>query len=290
MEDDIYSEREQAKREPVPYQYDEIPEGLRHQIFYVLGDIARTLSYVEAFVQGWREEWAGIWDIYCRKNQVPPEENDARAAKTKCRQIISGKDMKATFDIIEIAFGLMAKHDFPQNGLKTKTKELNNYFRKASFGYQLESNKMMRSDSEYLHSEAVVPTLEFLQDDGFESASEEFLTAHEHYQYGRYDDCITKATAAFESVMKLICERRRWKYGTGRTDDLVEALSKKGFIPNYLKSYFRLGLPPLRHKQSSAHGRGSAEEPHDYMAGYALHLAAANILFLIKLDKSSRAE
>ncbi len=65
---------------------------------------------------------------------------------------------------------------------------------------------MVRIDSKYLHQEVVVSTLGLLRGKGFESANEEFLTAHKHYRNGEYRDCITNANASFESVMKVICK------------------------------------------------------------------------------------
>ncbi len=76
---------------------------------------------------------------------------------------------------------------------------------------------------------------------------------------------------------------------------LVQRLLDKEFIPNYLQLHFealasvlKSGLIPLRHKRSSSHGHETKLEVPAYMAGYALHLAATNILFLVQKVESDK--
>ena len=126
---DLFSERGQAKQEPIPYQYDKIPHRLHEQILYVLKDI----SILES-----------VWDIYCRQTGMPSEINNADTFKPVFRNIMRKNDIKSTFDIIEIAFQFSERQGVSQDILKIKTDELNNYFRKASFGYQLKENRMVR--------------------------------------------------------------------------------------------------------------------------------------------------
>lgn len=132
MDYDIYSEREQAKQGPVPYQYDKIPHRLDNQILYVLEDIIDLPS---------------AWNAYCRQKGMPSEINNARSAKLLFRNSMRKNDLKSAFDVIEIAFQLAAKQGVSQDVLKYKTDELNNYFQKASFGYQLIENRIVRIDS-----------------------------------------------------------------------------------------------------------------------------------------------
>ena len=61
------------------------------------------------------------------------------------------------------------------------------------------------------------------------------------------------------------------------------------FLPSYLDNSFdqlaatlKSGLPKVRGEES-AHGQGATpRETPDYVAAYALHLAAAKILFLVE--------
>ena len=65
---------------------------------------------------------------------------------------------------------------------KSAVNELNQRFREHGVGYQYESGKMIRVDSEFIHSEAVKPALTMLSGPIYEGANAEFRSAHEHYR------------------------------------------------------------------------------------------------------------
>ena len=68
---------------------------------------------------------------------------------------------------------------------------------------------------------------------------------------------------------------------------------QKNLLPDYLDASFdqltatlKSGLPKVRNA-ASAHGQGATpREIPDYVAAYALHLAAAKILFLVEAHKA----
>ena len=107
-----------------------------------------------------------------------------------------------------------------------------------------------------------------------------------NYRAGETKDAITDANNAFESTLKTICEQRCWQYVPGaRVSDLLNVMRKNGLLPDYLDASFeqlvatlKSGLPKVRNEVGT-HGQGtSPRETPDYVAAYALHLAAANIL------------
>ena len=115
-------------------------------------------------------------------------------------------------------------------GVKQKAddaiKELNFRFRDAGIGYQFESGKIIRLDSELLHDEVVRPALRLLRDPRFSGPEGEFLAAHAHYRAGEYKDCVTDALNAFESTMKAICDIKGWEYSKGaRASDLLTCVT-----------------------------------------------------------------
>ena len=67
-------------------------------------------------------------------------------------------------------------------------------------------------EDEILHQQAISPTLLLLTEPHFTSANEEFLEALSHYRKGEYRDCALKCGNSFESVMKVICDRKQWPY------------------------------------------------------------------------------
>ena len=110
---------------------------------------------------------------------------------------------------------------------------------------------------------------------------DEFLSAHAHYRAGEYEDAILDANRAFESTMKVICEIRGWDYQKARgAGDLIGIISDNGLLPRYLIATLQSGLPRLRN-EAGGHGQGATpRETPRHVAGYALHLAAANIVLL----------
>ena len=175
--------------------------------------------------------------------------------------------------------------------------KLNRCFQERSVGYQYESGQMIRIDSEFAHSEVVKPALSMLSDPMYEGANAEFLKAHEHYRAGSYKECMNECLKAFESCIKAICEQRGWDYNeTDTINRLIAIIFERGLIPDFMESHLSAlrkalrntlesGVPTVRNRLSG-HGQGSEEVPvPEYMAAYALHLTASNILFLAKANE-----
>ena len=153
---------------------------------------------------------------------------------------------------------------------------------------------IIRIDAELVHSELVKPALGFLGEPGFEGPRDEFLKAHAHYRAGETKDAVTNANNAFESTLKTVCDRRGWAYQRGaRASDLLRIVREQGLLPDYLDRSFdqlaatlKSGLPKVRGEEG-AHGQGAKpRETPSYVAAYALHLAAAKILFIAEAHKS----
>ena len=174
--------------------------------------------------------------------------------------------------------------------------ELNRRFLEHSVGYQYESGQIMRVDSQFIHSEVVKPALLFLSDPMYKGANEEFLNAHEHYRKGRHKECLNDCLKAFESCLKIICQKNSWNYTKKDTANrLIGIVFAHGLIPPFMQSHFlalkkalKSGVPPVRNDQS-AHGQGPDEVTvPEYIAAYILHLTASNILLLAKADEEMK--
>ena len=323
---DLYSERQKrARQEQDPYTYDEIPEGLRWQVFCVLKNLITEYERADVWSSTPNVMWTKFWNDVCQEKQLfsSPEGTPQVALYTYPYQrllhhyqpegtpqvalytyLMQQAGVEDVLDIIEIAFQFIGDGKFYILGEEAPARpayfqainDMNTYFQRKSVGYQLvigsRSGEVLitRIDSEFLHSETVVPALTLLREEGFDAAHKKFLSAHKHYRDGKHGDCITHANSAFESTMKTICDQRGWKYGRGTAKDLIGILHKNGLITGpsqkhlkQLADILESGLPLLRDQQSSAHGQGTnAAEPPAHTAAYALHLAAANILFLVQ--------
>ena len=213
--------------------------------------------------------------------------------------------MEKTLDVIELSFLYIDRvvRNQPNIYLRPKISpdeainELNYRFREHGVGYQYESGKIIKMDSQFIHSEAIKPTLIMLSAPMYEGANEEFLKAHEHYREGRYKECLNECLKAFESCLKTICKKRKWHYDGEKdtANNLIQIVLRNGLIPTFMESHFsglksalQSGLPTIRNRRAG-HGQGPEKVVvPEYVAAYALHLTASNILLLAKADENMK--
>ncbi len=111
------------------------------------------------------------------------------------------------------------------------------------------------------------------------------------FQYSRLDEAIEKLNQRFEE------HRIGYQFQNGqlikRTDQYVHEEFEHHLIPSMLESQFtqlrgllETGLPTVRNR-TSGHGQGAAPiVVPKFVAEYALHLAAANIVFLVHANEA----
>ena len=228
--------------------------------------------------------------------------------KERCEWFLLNANTNEALDIIELSFrcirGLSQHMDqsalqaFTSQSAEDAIDELNYRFREHGVGYQFVEGEIVRVDSQYIHAEVVKPAVSLLNTVGFGGASDEFLKAHEHYRRGRHGEAMTEALKAFESTMKAICDANGWQYReTAAAKDMIKVMFDNHLLPTYMTDHFaglrktlEAGLPTVRNK-NSGHGQGLfAKKVPDYFAGYALHLAATNIVFLVEAHEALNQE
>jgi hypothetical protein len=143
--------------------------------------------------------------------------------------------------------------------------------------------KVVLKENEILHSNAMEPALILLQQPHFLNANKEFLAALEDYRKGDFNDCIVKSCSAFESVLKVICDRKRWSYKqTDTASTLVKTVLSKTSLDNYFESLLLI-IATLRNRLGSAHGAGTtAKQPSRHVAQYALNVTASATVLLVQ--------
>jgi hypothetical protein len=212
------------------------------------------------------------------------------------------ENIEKALDVIEISFRLVknvAGDYYYKQYAEVKIEpeeaisELNVRFHEHGIGYQFESGEIIRIDSKYIHAETVKPTLDVLSDNIYTGANVEFLKAHEHYRHKRYKECLNECLKSFESTMKIISEKRKWKYNSNDTaKTLLDICFRNGLIPGFFQAQFsslrtslESGIPTVRNKLSG-HGQGVEQrEVPQYMARYLLNLTATSILLLTDAEK-----
>jgi len=142
--------------------------------------------------------------------------------------------------------------------------------------------KIIKKDDELIHSEVLKPVLNLLSDPRYKTANVEFLDALEDYRKGDYGDCLTKSCSAFESVMKIICNNKGWKYKqTDSAGDLIKIMMDKLKIESYFESLFMI-IATLRNRLSKSHGAGvQIKTASPNLARYSLNSTASAIIFLV---------
>ena len=308
----LFSKRQKRLRGEVPdvYVYNDLPEPLRVQIVHIWMDVlgnqdqARTRRSVgktyEFIVQSLCHEY-GVFILPGAKQHYGSRE----PIEDLVDFFMKERDIERAIDAIQLSF--QAIHIFtrdidylgrrnPSEKADSAIEELNDRFKEHGIGYQLTNGQIIRRDSEFIYSEVVKPALKLLDQPHFAGAQEEFLKAHEHHRKGNAKEALSEYLKAFESVMKTICGKRGWQYGSSATArPLIQACFDNGLIPPFweshyssLRSLLESGVPTGRNKLSG-HGQGTTPTTvPNHLVAYMLHMTASAIVFLAEADKNLR--
>lgn len=171
--------------------------------------------------------------------------------------------------------------------------DLNERFRENGLGYEYVNGEIVRIDNIALHTEVVRHALNLLTDPTFENANEEYLKAHEHYRIGNNKESLNECLKAFETTMKIICSRNKWKYEkTDTAKTLINILLSNKFLPGYNESQLNalnqqlVGTIPTVRNKNSGHGQGEVKiiVPKS-LVKYMLYTTAATINLLVETQK-----
>lgn len=141
-------------------------------------------------------------------------------------------------------------------------------------------------ENEVLYVNATEPTLTLLSEPAFSQANAEFREALKDYRKGDYRDCVTKCGSSFESVMKVICDRKKWPY---QQTDTVSKLLKTILQQTTLDSFYEqpiMLIATIRNRYSTAHGAGTQQKTvSKHVANYVINATASAILLLVDETK-----
>ncbi len=143
--------------------------------------------------------------------------------------------------------------------------------------------KVIRKDSLVTHNYAIKPVLALLTEKHFYAANHEFIESLEDFRKGDFGDCLTKCASAFESTLKIICERKKWKYSaTDTVAPLLKTVIKNSSMDNFFEQPILL-IATMRNRLSTAHGSGvTPRAVSSAQAEFAINATAAAILLLVK--------
>jgi hypothetical protein len=308
---DLFSKRKKRLEKgavPDVYQYDELPKPLRVQISLIWD--ASIGPYGEdrfGYDLPTNRFWRFVHGSMCKEKGVYALSDRSMNEQVQCHEYLLNAGTDDALDIIELSFQvidrLVPQMTYEELGrVKPSQKpddainELNYRFREHGVGYQYVDGMIVRVDSQLIHAEVVKPALSLLSGPGFEGPEEEFIRAFDHYRHGDYKEAVAEALKAFESAMKAICKIHKWPHDPNATaKPLLDVLFARGLVQPELQTHFaglrsalESGLPTLSNR-TSRHGQGPEPKPiPPYFAGHALHLVAANIVFLVEAHKALR--
>ena len=301
---DLYSKRRKRERGEFPdvYQYENIPVSFRVQFIHMTR---------EAFTHknGWITDEA--IKLITQINNILRREYGVFKLAGKYDEglneifnfVLQTEEYEKTLDVIEIVFRVIDKsirnnrYYFNENlDIDLLIEELNQRFKETGLGYQYESGELIRVDSQFIHSEAVKPVIKLLNESRYQSVNEEFLSAHEHYRHGKYEESTTDCLKSLESLLKTICTNKNWTYDKkDNASKLIEIVLKNELIPSFmdsqlntLRALLESGVPTVRNKLAG-HGQGPiSRSMPNYFATYVLHLTATTMLLLATAADQAR--
>lgn len=300
---DIFSKRQKRIRGDVPdvYNYDEFPNPFRVQVIHIWKEVIGGENEIIL-----RPEVKRIYDAIvstlCREYgvfQLPNESRPHSRFEELANFLLQERNVDRVIDAIELSFRIVLYQARSSNRSDRNQKaidELNRRFREHGIGFQFVDGRIIRVDTEYIHAEVVRPTLGLLNQRRYAGAQEEFLSAHQHYRKGEMKEALNDCLKAFESVMKTICDKRKWGYPKGASARaLIDVCLQNELIPGFWQSHYsslrtllESGVPTGRNKLSG-HGQGPVPVVvPGHLAAYMLHMTAAAIAFLAEADLQMR--
>ena len=241
-----YRKRSAEGTTPDVFVYDKLPEALRVQIIYIWRQ-ATGRSYSGSTGD---KLWTAIHDTVAEEHGEFTLGRGASLQERCENYLLGANSIEYALDLIEVSFvyidsiiGRFDTHSRRKAGISiapsAAIEKLNERFRRADVGYQFEGRRIIRVDSELIHSEIVKPALGYLSKSGFDGPRDEFLNAHAHYRAGEMKDATTDANNAFESALKAVCDLREWSFKRGaRASDLLKIVRENGLLPGYLDNSF----------------------------------------------------
>lgn len=305
---DLYSKRQKELRGDIPdvYVYEAVPNPLRVQIVHIWNDVLGN-EYDYRHHREIEPTYKFIIDTLCREYglfKLPTADSYERHYQNElANYLLKESDIDRVMDVIELSFVAINCFTRDYSYLQRNNSddlandaisELNSRFKEHGVGFQFIESRIVRIDSELIHSEAVKPALRLLNQPYYQGVQEEFLSVYKHYRHKNNKEALNECLKAFESTMKAICEKQSWDYPNNATaKSLVNVCLEKELIPPFwqtqfssLRSMLESSIPTGRNKLSG-HGQGTQPiEVPDYLVAYMLHMTASALVFLTEAERN----
>ena len=289
---------------PTELRYDNIDYKFKNQVYHIWIDyFEKANSFDKSLKDSAIKE---IFDTICKEEglkRLYSEPFTTLSPKIQIERYFDNLNNTNTIiDVILIMFYYMklvsqlsqTSYQYgPNYSIEEAINDLNTRFKENGLGYEFVNDEIIRVDNLLLHKETVQPVLKLLSESDYSNANEEYLKAHEHYRLGNNKECLNECLKAFETTMKIICSKNKWKYEkTDTAKKLIAILLSNKFIPNYNESQLNalnqqlVGSIPTTRNKNSGHGQGENKivVPNS-LATYMLYTTGATIQLLVETQK-----
>lgn len=293
---ELFSKRRKRLRGDVVdiFQYEVIEKKFRNQVIHIIEDTIGPADIEDEF-------YKQLYKILCKEFGKSKLGSSMYCFNNIKNCLLLTPNYEECLDIIELCFitidntvrkhrhSFIASKQSPNDAIE----ELNDRFKENGIGYRFENGFIIRIDDELIHQEAVKPAIQFLNEEGFEGAREEFLGAFDSYKRNEYKDSLVDCLKSIESTLKTIFDIKGWEYNKNApVKSLVKVAFDNNLIPEFWQNHFsyldkllECSVPVGRNKLGG-HGQGSeiVEVPEEIVS-YMLHMTASTIVFLAKASK-----
>jgi hypothetical protein len=185
-------------------------------------------------------------------------------------------------DSVELYYHLVSKN----GSIVDFVRELNSVFKSEKSPYRMLDQYVIKLDSAFLESEVLNRAYELLENNQFEKACKDFVSARDNFSAGDYCGTIFECNNTIESALKKATDTR-----SGNQKDLKRKLMKSGIIPEYFQGfcdYFEGFLQSCFTiaNQSSRHGKKELPQPKDDVsqpvASFMIHITGSILLLIME--------
>lgn len=213
------------------------------------------------------------------ESELKAFDKDDKYMPASIEQVILGDFPAHVLDVIEAWF-----YQNPER-IRDCERELNEILTIHDSPWRIVNGESILIDSEYLHQEVHVKTINLLKERNAVGALEEYQQAISDLLSGDTKDAVVKAHKSVESVMKCVLNtKEHYRFG-----QLLTMLVKSGIIPEYYESFLKhfeqlvLGVGKERNLPGRGHGQGIiTTSVSPCLAEFTINLAGSINLFIMK--------
>lgn len=291
-----------AKGDPDPFAYNTIPSALRNQIAMILREALGPAGF-QVNASHWRN-----MEQTLKKAHGLLTLGTNGDVQTRYLAFMLTADDELCIDAIEVAFIQVARLSILNPGQRvllgmaispeSAITELNERFLQHGIGYEFLNGQLVQRDQSDIHPKAVRPAFVLMAgDERFAPVQQELSKAYENLRGGaeHYPDAIGNAAKALESALKVGCRILKIPLPKQETaQPLISAFFKSDkAVPPYLMDHAShlagamQGLATIGNKDGR-HGKDKVPTLPRPLVEFALHLAASNILFIVRSVQAHR--